>query len=154
MVSTGGAYEYGCWGEIMSQAAVAARLGGLAIDGCVHDHAELGSNVIPVFARGLYFRGTGKDFRTLGSINVPIVVGDLTLRPGDALVGDADGVVVLVDVPETSMRDASALPRTGIVASYANRYGGPQSTEETVNARPSVRRNCSAASAVSNHTRF
>ena len=95
LVYTEGAYEYGYWGEVMSTAARAGKLAGLVIDACVRDGAILESVGFPVFARGLCIRGTGKDFSARGWLNHPLLVGDVTVEPGDLIVGDTDGVVVL-----------------------------------------------------------
>lgn len=95
VVGVEGAYEAGYWGEIMSTSASARGLGGLVIDGCVRDGALLGEIGLPVFARGLCIRGTGKDFTARGWLNSPLLIGDVTVRPGDVVVGDGDGVVVL-----------------------------------------------------------
>ncbi|MCM3562841.1 4-carboxy-4-hydroxy-2-oxoadipate aldolase/oxaloacetate decarboxylase [Hydrogenophaga intermedia] len=95
VVHVGDAHEWGYWGEIMSVAAKARGLGGLAIDGCVRDGAMLEQLGFPVFARGLCIRGTGKDFDARGWINHPTLFGNLAVHPGDLVVGDADGVVVL-----------------------------------------------------------
>lgn len=89
------AYDFGYWGEIMSCAAHARGLAGLVIDGCVRDGAVLKDFVLPVFARGLCIRGTGKDYNARGWINHPTLFGDLTVRPGDLIVGDTDGVVAI-----------------------------------------------------------
>src|SRR5665213_112109 len=95
VVFTEGVYEHGYWGEIMSTAGNAAKLGGLVIDGCVRDGALLGKVGFPVFARGLCIRGTGKDFAARGWINHPLLLGDVTVEAGDLIVGDTDGVVVI-----------------------------------------------------------
>lgn len=88
-------HDYGYWGEIMSLAAKVRQLGGLVIDGCVRDGAILAEFGLPVFARGLCIRGTGKDYGARGWINHPVLFGALTVHPGDLVVGDTDGVVVL-----------------------------------------------------------
>lgn len=95
VVSTGGAFEYGYWGEIMSLTATTAKRGGLVIDTCVRDHSDLGEIGSPVFARGLCIRGTGKDLGAIGSTDTPILIGDVVINDGDAVVGDADGGVVV-----------------------------------------------------------
>lgn len=95
VVHVSDAVDYGYWGEIMSAAAQARGLGGLVIDGCVRDGAVLADFGLPVFARGLCIRGTGKDFGARGWINHPVLFGDLTVHPGDLVLGDTDGVVVL-----------------------------------------------------------
>lgn len=95
VVFAGGAFEHGYWGEIMSSAAKAKGLAGLVIDACVRDGALLAQIGFPVFARGLCIRGTSKDFGATGWINAPVSIGNVTVRAGDLVVGDGDGVVVL-----------------------------------------------------------
>jgi 4-hydroxy-4-methyl-2-oxoglutarate aldolase len=93
VVSVSGAYNHGYWGEIMSTAAKHRGLAGLVIDGCVRDGVLLETIGFPVFARGLCIRGTGKDFDARGWINAPTLFDDVTVLPGDLIVGDGDGVV-------------------------------------------------------------
>lgn len=93
VANVGGAYEYGYFGNLMATSAIARKLGGLAIDGCIRDSAEIIEAGFPVFARGFSIRGTGKG--TIGVINYPTVFGGLTIFPGDLIVGDDDGMVVV-----------------------------------------------------------
>lgn len=95
VVHTSGAHEHGYWGEIMATMAQQRGVAGLVIDACVRDGALLAAMNFPVFARGLCIRGTGKDFGARGFINFPTLFDDLTVHPGDLVVGDADGVVVV-----------------------------------------------------------
>ena len=95
VVHVSGVYDFGYWGEIMSCAAKTRGLGGLVIDGCVRDGAILADFGLPVFARGLCMRGTGKDFGARGWINFPTLFDDLTVNAGDLIVGDTDGVVAI-----------------------------------------------------------
>lgn len=95
VVHVSGGYDFGYWGEIMSCAAKARGLAGLVIDGCVRDGAILADFGLPVFARGLCMRGTGKDFGARGWINFPVLFDDLTVHAGDLIVGDTDGVVAI-----------------------------------------------------------
>lgn len=95
VASVGGVYEYGYWGEIMSTAGVARKLGGLVIDGCVRDGALLEGVGFPVFARGLCIKGTGKDFEARAFLGHPLLIGDVTVNPGDLVCGDTDGVCVI-----------------------------------------------------------
>jgi 4-hydroxy-4-methyl-2-oxoglutarate aldolase len=95
VVHVSGDYDFGYWGEIMSCAARARGLGGLVIDGCVRDGGILADFGLPVFARGLCIRGTGKDYGARGWINFPVLFGDLTVNAGDLIVGDIDGVVAI-----------------------------------------------------------
>ena len=71
VVHVSAAYDFGYWGEIMSCAAKTRGLAGLVIDGCVRDGAILADFGLPVFARGLCIRGTGKDHGARGWINFP-----------------------------------------------------------------------------------
>ncbi|MEY2683747.1 MAG: hypothetical protein RJA09_891 [Pseudomonadota bacterium] len=95
VVFANGAYEHGYWGEIMTTMAQVRGLAGLVIDGCVRDGVLLGEIGFPVFARGLCIQGTGKDYGAIGWINHPVLMGQITVHPGDLVVGDSDGVVVV-----------------------------------------------------------
>ncbi|HEX9880533.1 MAG TPA: 4-carboxy-4-hydroxy-2-oxoadipate aldolase/oxaloacetate decarboxylase [Candidatus Binatia bacterium] len=101
VVTVGGAYGGGYWGEIMTYAARQRKIAGLVIDGCVRDKALIESMGFPVFARGLSIRGTLKDEE--GCINLPVAIGDVVIAPGDLMVGDEDGLVV---VPHLEIRSA------------------------------------------------
>jgi 4-hydroxy-4-methyl-2-oxoglutarate aldolase len=93
VVRVGDHYEAGYWGEIMAVAAVARGLAGLVIDGCVRDSVEMTRMNFAAFSRGLCIRGTGKDRG--GHLNKPLTIGDITVHPGDMVLGDDDGVVVV-----------------------------------------------------------
>jgi 4-hydroxy-4-methyl-2-oxoglutarate aldolase len=107
VVNCCGQHEFGYWGEVMSTAAKARQLGGLVIDGCVRDFALLGEIGFPVFARGLCIRGTGKDRHAGGWINALTQFGDVTAGPGDLVVGDSDGVVVVPRTRAAAIVDAA-----------------------------------------------
>jgi 4-hydroxy-4-methyl-2-oxoglutarate aldolase len=132
VVHVSGAYDYGYWGEIMSAAAMARKLGGLVIDGCVRDGAILADFGFPVFSRGLCIRGTGKDFGARGWINHPVLFDDLTVHAGDLIVGDTDGVVA---VPRARSADvvASALTREAKEAAIIARIEQGERTLEVYN---------------------
>jgi 4-hydroxy-4-methyl-2-oxoglutarate aldolase len=98
-------YEAGYWGEIMTVAAQQRKIAGLVIDGCVRDADLIEKLGFPVFSRGLSIRGTDKQGG--GHINSPIVIGDVTVHPGDLVVGDRDGVVVIPSEEVHSTLDAS-----------------------------------------------
>lgn len=93
VVDVSGGYEFGYWGEVLSTAAKARKLGGLVIDGGVRDGEQLPDVGFPVFSRPFCIRGTGKDFGALGHLNSEIRIGDVVIAPGDLIVGDGDGVV-------------------------------------------------------------
>lgn len=95
VVHVGDHHEAGYWGEIMATAAQMRGLGGLVIDGCVRDAADLALVGFPVFSRGLCIRGTGKDRDARGALGAPVTIGGVTVARGDLIVGDADGVVAI-----------------------------------------------------------
>jgi 4-hydroxy-4-methyl-2-oxoglutarate aldolase len=79
----------------MTAAAVAQQLGGLVIDGCVRDRLDLEASGFSVWARGLCIQGTKKQVEAPGAINERLTIGGVSIEPGDLVVGDADGVVVI-----------------------------------------------------------
>jgi 4-hydroxy-4-methyl-2-oxoglutarate aldolase len=93
VASAGGAYELGYWGAMMATSAVSRGLAGLAMDACVRDAAEMRQMGFPVFCRGFSIRGTAK--AVLGLINYPLNFGQATIFPGDLVLGDDDGMVVV-----------------------------------------------------------
>lgn len=93
VIEVSGVYDAGYWGDIMTKAAMERQIRGIVIDGCVRDSQDIIDMGFPVFARGLCIRGTGK--KGGGSINQPVQIGDIQVMPGDLIVGDADGVVVI-----------------------------------------------------------
>ncbi|MGB0626355.1 MAG: RraA family protein [Alphaproteobacteria bacterium] len=95
VADVGGHSEGGYFGEVMCTSAMGLKLGGLVIDGCVRDGAELAEMGWPVFSRGLAMRGTLKDLNGDLYINERIAIGEAIIEPGDLVVGDTDGVVVI-----------------------------------------------------------
>ncbi len=93
VANVGGGYKYGYFGDLMATSAIARGVGGLCIDGCIRDSAEIIESGFPVFARGFCIRGTKKG--TIGLINYPTVFGEQTIFPGDLIFGDDDGLVVV-----------------------------------------------------------
>lgn len=92
VVDGGGAQRALC-GEIMIRYAIARRLGGFLIDGCVRDTESIRNLDFPVYASGYSPNGPYKNGP--GEINVPVCIGGVVVMPGDILVGDRDGVVVI-----------------------------------------------------------
>jgi regulator of RNase E activity RraA len=80
-------------GDLMVTQAQAAKLGGLVIDAACRDWNEIASRDFPVFACGANPCGPTKGLP--GRLGIPISVGGTAVEPGDLVVGDADGVVVI-----------------------------------------------------------
>ena len=83
----------GAWGEILTVAAQAAGVAGLAVNGAVRDIEAIARHKFPVFSRGLAIGACTKE--RLGKLNVPLIFGDVMIRPGDIILGDSDGLVVI-----------------------------------------------------------
>ena len=80
-------------GGIMTFYAASVGVAGMVLDGAIRDVAEIRERPFPVYARGVNHRGPYKDGP--GAINVPVSVGGMAVSPGDIVVGDQDGLVVL-----------------------------------------------------------
>lgn len=94
LISTvNGFTEGGGWGEITSEACLKMGIRALVTDGAVRDTVEIAKLEFPVFARAISIKGTTK--RQAGLINHPIIIGGVRVEPGDIVIGDPDGVVVV-----------------------------------------------------------
>jgi len=80
-------------GEIMVHMAEKKGLAGYLIDGCIRDSEAIQEMDFPVFAVGVSPRGPYKDGP--GEINFPVSCGGVVINPGDIIIGDRDGVVVI-----------------------------------------------------------
>ncbi len=83
----------GYWGEVLTVAAEAAGLAGLVIDGGVRDVAAMRSRKFPVFSRGITVRGTVKV--SAPSVGKAMSFTGVPVAPGDLVVADDDGVIVI-----------------------------------------------------------
>lgn len=102
------------WGELASRSAVARQLAGVVIDGAIRDVQDIRELGFPAFAK--LISPTAAEPKGFGEIGVSIRIGGVRVNPGDWLVGDDDGVVV---IPKEQV--AEVANRAMYVLEYENR---------------------------------
>lgn len=119
VVDAKGFLEAGPWGDLLTLAAQHIGLAGLVVNGSVRDGNAIIDMGFPVFCRGLSIKGTNKN--QPGRVNVPVLIGDVQINPGDIVVGDRDGLVVVsadevdnVIAKSTEREEKEERIRTGI----------------------------------------
>lgn len=94
VIDNAGRPDMTVWGDILTIVAAKRGVGGTVIDGVCRDIAKSLELQYPVFSRGWSVR-TGKDRVRLEAMNVAVSIGGVRVKPGDLLLGDADGVVAI-----------------------------------------------------------
>lgn len=104
-----GSAEHACFGDVTATRWHARGIGGAVVDGAVRDIGGLRTLAFPTFARNVTPRTfdypAGVDH---GAVNVPVACGGIVVTPGDMIIGDEDGVVVIpravaAEVAETAL---------------------------------------------------
>jgi regulator of RNase E activity RraA len=86
--------RYACWGGGVTNGAQAKGVAGAVVDGALTDKVEIEDMRFPVFGRGISPVTTRAPGLT-GELNVPVRCGGLTVNPGDIVLADDDGIIVL-----------------------------------------------------------
>ena len=108
VVDSRGYAECALWGELMSLSARYRGLGGTVIDGGVRDKDAIAELGYPVFSKTIIPVGTNKSNQ--GSICAPISCDGIPVFPGDIILGDSDGVVVVpLDQASVVIKEASVI---------------------------------------------
>jgi len=94
VLDNGGRPDATVWGDILTIMSHRRGLAGTVIHGICRDATRSLELGYPIFSRGVYMR-TGKDRVQADGTNVPVSLGEVRVEPGDMVVGDADGVLVV-----------------------------------------------------------
>lgn len=117
-LDNGGRVDCTVWGDILTAMAHHRGVGGTVIDGVCRDVERALTIEYPLFTRGRFMR-TGKDRVEVSDVQTPVTVAGVQVRPGDILLGDADGVLVVarelvdevVEISETITAREDAIVR-------------------------------------------
>lgn len=142
VVDHGGSLSHGPFGDILALAARMRGVAGLVIDGAVRDSESLIAMDFPVFARGRSIEGTIK--RDPGSVGEPVRIGTVAIQRGDAVFGDADGVVILPATRLATIHDA-AIARIAAEADMKERISRGELTLDLLGLRALLSRDDDAA---------
>ena len=96
-ICTGSSPSYALWGGLMSTRALHLGAAGAVLDGYIRDSKEILELGLPVASRGCYAQDQGPRGKVL-DYNVPLIIGEVAVHPGDIIFADCDGVLC---VPKT-----------------------------------------------------
>lgn len=122
LVVDAGTTEHAVLGELFATEAVRRGLAGIVVYGLCRDTATLAELSLPIYSLGTIPRAVGAT--ELPVINQPIRLGDVEVRPGEILVGDDDGIVVLSDAElDAALETAQAIQQREDAIRAAMRNG-------------------------------
>ncbi|MEJ2471528.1 MAG: hypothetical protein P8Y96_10460 [Desulfuromonadales bacterium] len=111
VINAHGSLSNGIFGDLLCNIAVRKKLAGVVMDGAVRDKAELIASGMPVFTRGVNPMGGGKEGP--GQVNISTSCGGVVVNPGDIIIADADGIIV---IPQADAQNAIAGAQAKVAA--------------------------------------
>lgn len=99
IAAAAGSMRSGIWGELLSTAARNRGCAGAIVDGAVRDVQKMKEMQFPIFARGVCVYDS-RDRQRVIDLDVPVMIGGVQISPGDLVVADVDGVVVVPQAVE------------------------------------------------------
>ena len=125
VISVGGRTDVCTWGGLLSLRAKRKGLAGVVIDGAARDQNDMIASGLPAFVRGFTPQSSHITLDTL-AVNQPINCGGVQVRPGDIVVADDDGVVVVPRaIAEEVLQDAMAIDEVEARMTAELRQGHP-----------------------------
>lgn len=112
VVDNNGSHDCTTWGDILTQVAIMKNLGGTVVNGSVRDISFIREHNYPVFSKHVYMR-SGKNRVYKSQDQCPVTIARITINPGDIVMGDDNGVVVIPEhLLSETIRKAQSIQQT------------------------------------------